>query len=57
MTFSGRSEDGFADGPPSLSLFNGPTGCAFYAGSLYVTDSWNMRIRKISADGMQTKSN
>ena len=47
---AGQSGDaGFADGPCSSALFNGPTGLGIAAdGSLLVSDSDNRRLRKVS---------
>jgi sugar lactone lactonase YvrE len=44
------------DGAKRLqSSFNGPSGLALdNAGSLYIADSWNNRIRKVSATGIST---
>ncbi|MDR2208257.1 MAG: hypothetical protein LBE22_04705 [Azoarcus sp.] len=46
------SEEGFADGIGGDARFNLPTGIAIdAAGYLYVADSWNDRIRKITPAG------
>jgi len=43
---------GFADGPKSQARLNGPSGIALdAAGNLYVADTWNHRIRKVSPEG------
>lgn len=54
-TVAGQSKGGFADGPTAVALFDGPLGAAVDAqGNLYVADTENRRIRKISPDGFAT---
>ena len=51
---AGNSRPGFSgDGGPALAAtFNGPDGLAFdKAGNLYVADTGNNRVRRISSDG------
>ncbi len=51
-TLAGDGSAGFADGPGKLARFNGPTGVAVDAlGNVFVTDTYNDRIRKIAPDG------
>jgi len=53
-TFAGTGAAGFAGdgGPAAQALFNGPTGLAFDAvGNLYVADTGNNRVRRISPGG------
>jgi DNA-binding beta-propeller fold protein YncE len=54
-TVSGGTADdhgGFTDGPPMLARFNGPKGlCLDASGNLYVADTGNNAIRRVSADG------
>lgn len=50
-TFAGGNE-GFSDGPTTSASFNTPSGLALGAdGSLFVADTGNNRIRKITRDG------
>ncbi len=53
-TFAGSSE-GFLDGPPTEAKFKSPYGVAVAGGVVYVADTENHRIRKITqADGVTT---
>jgi sugar lactone lactonase YvrE len=52
---AGRQSRGFnGDGlPPSVTQLNVPDGIAFdHAGNLYIADSWNHRIRKVTPAGV-----
>jgi sugar lactone lactonase YvrE len=54
-TVAGDGTAGYADGPAAQARFNGPIGVACdKQGSLYVADSYNDRIRRISSDGQVT---
>lgn len=51
-TVAGEGTAGYLDGPAAQARFNGPIGIAVdVQGNLYVADSYNDRIRKITADG------
>ena len=52
-TLGGNGIPGYKDGPPSESQFDEPNGVATDpAGNVYVADTKNNRIRKITPDGM-----
>ncbi|MFD2328337.1 S-layer homology domain-containing protein [Cohnella sp. GCM10020058] len=56
-TYAGNGTSGFSGdgGPASAAQLKSPKGLAFDAqGNLYVTDSYNYRIRKIALDGTIT---
>lgn len=51
--FAGSGRAGHADGPAETAKFHAPSGLAVGpAGELYVSDSGNHVVRKISADGL-----
>jgi sugar lactone lactonase YvrE len=54
-TLAGSGVEGFADGPGAFAYFNDPSGVAVDAnGTVYVADSGNRRIRKVTPGGVVT---
>jgi sugar lactone lactonase YvrE len=54
-TVAGNGKAGYVDGPASSSQFDGPLGVAVdVKNNIYVADTYNDRIRKISVDGQVT---
>jgi sugar lactone lactonase YvrE len=54
-TLAGSGVKGYADGPCTLASFNNPFGIAVDSlGNVYVADTANQVIRKITSDGMVT---
>ena len=52
-TFAGSGQEGFFDGPGNVAQFNLPSGITIdVEGNLYVADSRNNRIRKVTPAGM-----
>ena len=51
-TVAGSGEEGHKDGPSKSAQFNGPEGlCKSKAGEIFVVDSGNHRVRRISPHG------
>lgn len=54
-TIAGSGQAGLLDGVAAVAQFNYPRGiCLDDTGNIYIGDSWNHRIRKISTDGLVT---
>ena len=54
-TIAGSGAAGYSDGPAAQAKFDGPVGISLDTrGNLYVADSYNDRIRKVSAEGQVT---
>ena len=54
-SIAGDGTSGYADGPAAQARFNGPIGVAVDVdGNVYVADTYNDRIRRISTDGQVT---
>src|SRR5579871_851315 len=54
-TFAGTGAKGFSNGAAASATFNQPLGCIFDSGgNMYVSDTYNNVIRKISASGNVT---
>jgi hypothetical protein len=54
-TFAGSTTWGYADGAPAAASFRNPTGLALdQAGNLYVADSVNQVIRKVTSTAVST---
>ena len=52
-TIAGTGIDGYQEGPALEAQFNYPRGiCLDDTGNIYIGDSWNHRIRKISIEGV-----
>jgi hypothetical protein len=52
-TIAGNGIAGLLDGPAAQAKFNYPRGiCLDDTGNIYIGDSWNHRVRKISLDGI-----
>src|SRR6266850_5124383 len=51
-TVAGNGTAGYLDGPANAAQFDGPIGVTVdYSGNIYIADTYNDRIRKISAEG------
>ena len=54
-TLAGSGSIGSADGTGTAASFNSPSGVAVDgSGNVYVADTWNHMIRKISSEGVVT---
>lgn len=54
-TVAGDGTAGYVDGPGTQARFDGPIGVAVDpGGNIYVADTYNDRVRKISSDGVVT---
>jgi sugar lactone lactonase YvrE len=54
-TVAGDGTAGYADGPGNQARFDGPIGLAVDTrGNIYVADTYNDRVRKITSDGVVT---
>jgi sugar lactone lactonase YvrE len=54
-TYAGTGTQGFTNGPASSATFYQPLGCTFDSdNNLYVSDSYNNAIRKVSSSGTVT---
>jgi sugar lactone lactonase YvrE len=49
--FAGQDDSGFKEGSGTAAMFASPTNIVCHKDTLYVVDSWNQRIRKITLDG------
>lgn len=52
VTFAGTGKAGYKNGTTKEAMFNGPQGIALdHEGNIYIADSYNHAIRKISVEG------